>query len=114
MKKYLLGVMALSLGIGFSSFTKVATHKKGFAADQYYLYTGPQTPADRKIKANYTSPSTSQSCGLSGSNECVVKVTNVPTPIPTTLTSFNVTFNSTTGFPIVATGTDVIQNVTKQ
>ena len=88
MKKYLLGVFAIVLAVGFTAFTA----KKDVTL---YRYDGLQSENERKIATNYTKMTSNIFC-LGAGNECAVVMSfdNGDHPDFT-----NVTFQDGTGFP---------------
>jgi len=56
MKKYLLGMTAIVLAIGFSAFTTPASKAKTFDSYELFSYTGPATATQAQVQnlANYT------------------------------------------------------------
>ena len=88
MKKYLLGVFAIALAVGFSAF-KV---KKDVTL---YRYNGLQTENERKIATNYTKSESDIIC-LGSGNECAVLMSFDSGDHPDFT---NVTFQPGTGFP---------------
>ncbi|MGN6435835.1 MAG: hypothetical protein ACTHMM_04845 [Agriterribacter sp.] len=108
-KKYLLSTAVLVFAIiGFLAFkpaSKVAT-------PTWYQYTGAQTPADRIIKSNYVKVGTGAPTCLSGTtDECAVQLKDDFGP---DASSANITFDGSTGMPLVTPGTDVNSNRTKR
>jgi len=115
MKKYLFGLFAIAFAIGFSAFTKPSAHitkGKKFTTGQYwYTFSGAQTVSDRQVKTNYTSPVSSEPTCSGITNECAAKVTvtlDIHNNPPANISSTNVTFDATTGFP--NGGSDLLQN----
>ena len=88
MKKYLLGVSALALAVGFTAFTV----KK---EPSLYRYDGSQSENERKIATNYTKSDDNIICFGSG-NECAVLMSTDNGDHPDFT---NVTFQPGTGFP---------------
>lgn len=57
MKKYLLGLFAVVLAIGFSAFTKTENAKSSNLVSKYFLYTG----GTQSVFTNYTLDGTGES-----------------------------------------------------
>lgn len=106
MKRYLLGMLAIIVAIGFSAFTKPTAHitkvGKFTRADYWYVYVGDQIDiSQREVNTNYTTPTlTEPTCGT-GANECAVKVTVTLVGVnpPASPDFTNVTFDATSDMP---------------
>jgi hypothetical protein len=80
MKKYLFGILAVALAIGFSAFStdhKKPTGKNAKFVDVWYDYTGAQNATERAKKANYTQHSGTLSCSATLDVLCGVKLPDV-------------------------------------
>lgn len=71
MKKYVFGVFAIALALGFSSYT---SHPKKFAST-WYTYNGAQTQPERVKAANYSKISADPLCNAT-TNECAVEMSS--------------------------------------
>lgn len=78
MKKYLLGLSALALAVGFSSFTAIKAHAKSKFTDFYFAYptTAPQTQAGYETNTNYvvSTQTAFNACSGNQVHECNVDV----------------------------------------
>lgn len=105
MKKYLFGLLAIAVAVGFSAFTKAPSikGKKFTTGDYYYIFGGSQTVSDREAAANYSSPQLSAPSSCPNiTNECAVKVTvtlDIHGNPPAHPDFTNVTFDGSTGYP---------------
>lgn len=73
MKKYLLGLFAVALAVGFSAFTNATFTKKAVQQDKYFLY---QSGTERDIN-NYIQNSSVQSSCFGASAICWLYVADL-------------------------------------
>jgi len=106
MKKYVIGIFALALALGFTAFTHIPKSPKPTVTDYYYQFSGMQTQLDRKTSTKYINPTTTAPNGItcpSGSvNQCYLHVQLTGTA-PTNPNFSGWTFDAN-GFPLTGTG----------
>lgn len=80
MKKYLFGLFAVALAIGFSAFTNTGVEKakNGNVTTYSYKYTGPTSPGESDYESTSNWSTTISGCS-GGSTACQVDVENQST-----------------------------------
>lgn len=118
MKKYLLGLSALALAVGFSSFSAIKTSASKKFTDTYWAYpaTAPQNASGYETNTNYVSSGSGpfSSCDNGNEQECVVEVSATVTSGGHTYPSFTSASFTSSGFPEPGTGAIVANATTDQ
>lgn len=112
MKKYVLGLFAIVLAVGFSAYTNMPHKKSSKFTDYYYAFNGNQDATDRADYTKYINPTTSAPgalCPTGSAQQCYLKV-SITGEAPTNPDFSGWTFDGN-GFP--ATGTGFVQNIKK-
>jgi len=116
MKKYLLGLTALALAVGFSSFTYIKANATKQPTTTYWLYptVDPQTQAGYATETNYSASTLAafNACNGGTVTECVIAVNATTVVGGVTVPNLaGLTFDSN-NFP--NGGTHFVANATKR